>query len=125
MIMSAPAALEQIEDMSMGEIALAVLKSKPFKMGQIMNISKGGLAFRYIDREAEAKEPFELDILFAQNAFHLNNVPFKVVADFAAASEYPFSSIIMQQRGVQFGEMTPHQVSHLDYFIRNYTTGAA
>ena len=123
MIMSAPANLGQIEDMSMGEIALAVLKAKPLKMGQIVNISKGGLAFRYIDSEVEAGKLSELDILFAQNGFHLQKVPFKIVADYKAAIEFPFSSIVMRQRSVQFKEIKPYQTSQLDYFIKNYTTG--
>jgi hypothetical protein len=32
--------LSKIKDMSMGEIAFAVIKSKPIKMGQIINISR-------------------------------------------------------------------------------------
>ena len=125
MVMSEPANLGQIEDMSMGEIALAVLKAKPLKMGQIVNISKGGLAFRYIDSEVEAGKLSELDILFAQNGFHLKKVPFKIVADYKAASEFPFSSIVMRQRSVQFKEIKPYQTSQLDYFIKNYTKGGA
>ena len=125
MIMSAPANLGQIEDMSMGEIALAVLKAKPLKMGQIVNISKGGLAFRYIDSADEAVKSSELDILFAQNGFHLKTISFKTVADYKAVSEFPFSSIVMRQRSVQFREMGPYQTSRLDYFIENYTTGEA
>jgi len=122
MIMSAPANLGQIEDMSMGEIALAVLKAKPLKMGQIVNISKGGLAFRYIDSEIEAGKTSELDILFAQKGFHLKKISLKTVADYKAVSETPFSSIVMRQRSVQFMKMRPHQISQLDYFIKNYTS---
>jgi len=122
MIMSAPANLGQIEDMSMGEIALAVLKAKPLKMGQIVNISKGGLAFRYIDSEIESGKSSEIDILFAQNNFHLKKVLFKTVADYKAVSEFPFSSIVMRQKSVQFREMRPYQTSQLDYFIKNYTS---
>lgn len=122
MIMSAPASLGQIEDMSMGEIALAVLKAKPLKMGQIVNISKGGLAFCYIDSEIEAGKSSELDILFAQNGFHLKKVSFKTVADYKSVSEFPFSSIVMRQRSVQFRKMRPYQISRLDYFIKNHTS---
>jgi hypothetical protein len=111
--------------MSMGEIALAVLKAKPLKMGQIVNISKGGLAFRYIDSEIEAAKSSEIDILFAQNGFHLNKISFKTMVDYKAVSEFPFSSIVMRQRSVQFREMRPYQTFRLDYFIKNYTTDEA
>ncbi len=122
MIMSTPANLGKIEDMSMGEIALAVLKAKPLKMGQTVNISKGGLAFRYIDSEVEAGKSSESDILFAQNGFHLKKVSFKTVADYKAVSEFPFSSLVMRQQNVQFREISPYQTSRLDYFIEKYTS---
>lgn len=109
------------KDMSMGEIALATYKAKPLMMGQIKNISKKGLAFRYIDNGKEAAELSELDIIFAQDTFYLKNVPFKSVADFNEVSESQFSSIAMRQRCVQFKEMMPIQTFLLYYFIQNYT----
>jgi hypothetical protein len=120
MIMSAPAELDKIQDMSIGEIAFGVLKAKPIRMGQIVNISKGGLAFRYIDDKEESNESFELDILFASDAFYLKNVPFRTVSDFDTVSKFPIHTFKMRQQGVQFGEMDSNQTSQLDYFIQNY-----
>jgi len=111
--------------MSMGEIALSVLKAKPIQMGQIENISKGGLAFRYTDSELETSESSELDILFTQDVFHLKQVPFNTIWDFDAVNESPLSPIVMRYRGVQFGEMMPDQKSLLDYFVKNHTIGEA
>ena len=125
MVMSAPAKLEQIKDMSMGEIALAVLKAKPVQMGQIVNISQGGLAFRYIDSKLELNESFELDILFARDAFYLKKVPFRIVSDFNRVSKLSVGTFKMKQQGVQFGEMMPDQQSQLDLFIQNHTTSEA
>jgi len=125
MIMSAPAQLEQIEDMSMGEIALAVLKAKPVQMGQIVNISQGGLAFRYIDSKLELDESFGLDILFARDGFYLKKVPFKVVSDFNTVSKFSIGTFKMKQQGVRFGDMMPDQQSQLDLFIQNHTTSEA
>ena len=125
MIMAAPVKLEQIKDMSMGEIALAVLKAKPVQMGQIVNISQGGLAFRYIDSKLELNELFELDILFARDAFYLKKVPFRAVSDFNTVSKFSIGTFKMKQQGVQFGEMMPDQQSQLNLFIQNHTTSDA
>lgn len=125
MILSAPAKLEQIKDMSMGEIALAVLKAKPIQMGQIVNISQGGLAFRYIDSKLELEESLELDILFARDGFYLKKVPFRTVSDFNTVSKFSIGTFKMKQQGVQFKEIMPDQQSQLDLFIKNHTTDEA
>lgn len=94
--------------------------SEYIHIGQIMNISKGGLAFRYIDRDCESTEPFEMDILAALDGFYLRNAPFKMVWVSPVAGHPAFIFLERKQRGVQFGEMTPHQKSQLDYFHYNY-----
>lgn len=105
--------------------AFAAIKSvpeaKPVKMGQIVDISKGGLAFRYIDQKVVANEPFELDIIFARDAFQLKKILFKTVYDFDAVSEFLFTSIIIKQQGIQFRELDSSQIFQLDRFIRKYT----
>lgn len=113
--------LSKIKDMSMGEIAFAVIKSKPVKMGQIVNISKEGLAFHYIDRQGESSRLFKLDILFAQDAFYLNRLVFKPVFDIEINTDIPLNSFAVRKCGVQFGELSPQQRSQLEYFICNYT----
>lgn len=120
-IMAAPVSLGELEDLNVGEIALAVLKAKPAQMGPIVNISNGGLSFRYIDKGKELNASYLLNILFTQDAFHLKNITVKIVSDFDAIDEFPFSTIIMKQAGVQFGELDSIQRAQLDQFIRNYT----
>ena len=97
--------------------------SEYIHISQIMNISIGGLAFRYIETNGESTEPFELDILAALDGFYLKNVPFKTVwVSPVAGHHHPvFIFLEKKQRGVGFGEMTPHQISQLDYFLHNYT----
>jgi len=40
----------------------AILRGPGKKLGQVINISRGGLAFRYIDIGERPKRSFELDI---------------------------------------------------------------
>jgi hypothetical protein len=113
-------ALSKIQDMSMGEIGFAVIKSKPVKMGQIINISTKGLAFDYIVRRGESTQVYKLDILFARDAFYLGKLLFKPVFDYAVDSEVPVDAFTIRRCGVQFGELTSHQKSRLEFFLNKH-----
>lgn len=113
--------LNKISDMSMGEIGFAVIKSRPIKMGQIINISKDGLAFDYIERQTKNIELFKLDILFAEDAFYLGKVLFRPIFDYAIASEIPLNTFTIRRCGVQFGELTAQQESKLEFFVNQHT----
>jgi hypothetical protein len=102
--------------------AFAVLGPPSTKIGQIINISMGGLAFGYIAGKEPSDTSFELGILLAEDSFHLTKVPFKTVSD-QEAKEVPFSSLTMRRCGVQFGELRPNQMSQLEYFMQNHTIG--
>ncbi|NVM21601.1 MAG: PilZ domain-containing protein [Desulfobacterales bacterium] len=102
------------------EGALAVLRPHPAKLGQIIDISRGGLAFTYIAGEGKPTGSFELEIFFSDNGFHLDKIQFETVSDFEIR-EVPFSSITMRRCGVRFGELTDNQVSQLEHFLRSYT----
>lgn len=103
------------------EGAFAALKGPVSKLGQIMDISRGGLAFRYIDTGGRLDRSFDLDISLIKNDFHLKEVPCKNISDSEIISEFCFSSIPMRRLGVQFTELTHNQTSQLEYFIQNHT----
>lgn len=111
---------EQVEDMRMNEGSIATAP-KNIQMGQIINISKGGLAFCYIDGEDEYNKLFDLDILFVQDSFYLKKVPANIVWVSQAVSKPSLSLLKSKQQGLQFEELTPHQISQLDLFLQNYT----
>ena len=95
------------------------------KLGQIIDISKGGLAFRYIANGKQSKGPDQLDIMLAEKDFHLKKLPFKAITDFEITSEIPLNSLQTRRCGVQFGKLTKSQISQLDFFIKNHTIGEA
>jgi hypothetical protein len=103
--------------------AFVVLMPPSTKLGQLIDISSGGLAFRYLSMEERSNNLSELDIFLTDNSFYLEEVPVINVSDFQIAGEFPFSSITTRRHGVQFGELTHNQISRLEYFIRNHTTG--
>jgi len=99
--------------------AFAVLGPEAVKLCHLIDISRGGLAFRYfVDSNGMPEEMDNLDILGGED-FYLKRVPVRVVTDMALKDESPFSSIAMRRRGVQFGQLTPKQREQVDYFIEN------
>ena len=101
--------------------AFAAIRGSASKVGQIIDISRGGLAFRYIANGELSNGAAELDILLANNRFLLEKVPFKTISDFEIDKEIPFTFITMRRLGVQFGDLLDSHTSQLEYFIQNHT----
>jgi len=87
------------------------------KFGQIIDISKGGLSFRYVERQGWPKELFEMGVLYGDDDFCLDNLPIKTISDCIIANGLSSYSTIIRRCGVQFGELTAKQVRDLEYFI--------
>ncbi|MBC2693989.1 MAG: PilZ domain-containing protein [Desulfobacteraceae bacterium] len=108
------------------DISFVLLKSVSYEeLGEIVNISKGGLAFQYLVGENQIKESVELDIILAGNGFHMKKIPCKTIADFEIINEIYFSSLKMRRHSIKFGELDNNQISELDYFIRQHTISEA
>jgi hypothetical protein len=90
--------------------------------GDIIDISMGGLAFRYRPREGQA-DGLSLDIFSTDGGFCLAHVPFATVADFEIPERKPPYCAAMRRRHVQFENLTHDQMSKLETFIQNYGTG--
>ena len=100
----------------------ALLKNGASKLGQIINISAGGLAFMYINHEEQIGEPIEVDIFISGNGYFLKGIPCRKVSDIHIDNYVPFSTFEMRQLGVQFGAMNQGQATQLDAFIEKFTT---
>ena len=92
-------------------------------VGEIGDISQGGLMFCYIAGENRSHEPFKLDIVLAGDSFRLDKMPFKAASDTDMADPSSFTPTTMRHQGVQFGALTHDQKAQLGYFIRNHATG--
>ncbi len=116
--------LERIESMSKGEIAMAIIKSKPPRMGEIVEISRSGLSFRYIATDRRLEQHCEMDILFIDEDFHLSRLPFQMIEDRSIASDLSFDVLRMKHLAVKFGGLTSKQKLKLDHLLKNYTSGS-
>jgi hypothetical protein len=89
-------------------------------VGPLQDISRGGLAFRYVDKGKKIHGLSKVDIFFFGRGFYLREVPSETVSDFSLDKKDPCSSIIMKRCGMKFKELTKKQTSHLEEFIQKY-----
>jgi hypothetical protein len=91
------------------------------KVGQIIDVSMGGLAFRYVGTEEPSNG--ELNIFLGERDFYIDRIPFKTISDFEIGNQRSSSSVALRRSGVKFEKLTQQQTSQLEYFIRNLTLG--
>jgi len=102
----------------------AVLLGPTFTKGvQIIDISKGGLAFRYVHGQKPSNGLFELDILWDHVDFNLIKLKVKTISDYQIPNEFLLDVIPLRRCGAQFAELTKDQISQLENFIENDSTG--
>jgi hypothetical protein len=92
-------------------------------LGQIIDISTGGLSFRYVASEERSKESSQLRILLTDGSFCFDKIPFEAVWDTPMPREFSFGAITLRQCGVQFGELTHGQKLDLQYFMGRCSIG--
>jgi hypothetical protein len=102
--------------------AYAVAGPEAAKLGQIKDISMGGLAFNYLADEARSQSCNELDIIIRQYSMRIEHLPVKTISDFELAQKNVFSTVKLRQLGVQFGELTPDQTSQLEHLLKTHTS---
>ncbi len=101
--------------------SFAVVKDGSMKLGPIKDISKGGLAFTYMEVEDQMPESFLVDVFFSGEGFYLKDVPSNKISDLYVYADSPISSLVLKKIGVQFKELKLDQQKQLDNFIRDYT----
>lgn len=101
----------------------ALLKNNSSKLGQIENISRGGFALSYIVDGEQLHEAFKVDIFISKIGYCLKDVPSKKISDLHIDNKLPFSTFSIRQARIQFNELNHSQLSQLDNFMRDYTTG--
>jgi hypothetical protein len=103
--------------------AYVILKPSDNGAGRLINIGRGGLMFEYVTVEPAPTDATELEIFVTDSLFRLHEVPCQNVWD-SLMLQNPTISLEKRRCGLKFGELTPHQMSQLEYFIKNYTAVA-
>ena len=102
--------------------SLVMLKPNTCGVGQIIEISVGGLTFDYLTGKSPSMEATELRILVPRTSFRLDRIPCQGIWDLGLY-EIPRTSLLKRRCRVKFGELTTQQASQIDYFIENHTAG--
>jgi hypothetical protein len=104
------------------EGAYAAISPNSHKLGQIIDISMGGLAFKYIDTskddDNDVQSPEE-SIFLSSMGYYVGDLPFKTISDYEVADAPSFSSMKVRKRHVQFTDLSFKQLFDLDYYLRN------
>jgi len=109
------------------EGAYAAISPNSHKLGQITDISMGGLAFKYIDtnngdtnkEDNKNQGPSEESIFLSSMGFYVGDLPFKTISDDEVTDTPSFSAMKVRQRHVQFTDLSFKQLFDLDYYLRN------
>ncbi|MDH5299571.1 MAG: PilZ domain-containing protein, partial [Desulfobulbaceae bacterium] len=102
------------------ERAIAVLKAGASftKLGQVVDISRGGLAFDYVLLDAvdpdalsgaEVEVPMVLNILTEDGFMALQGAGIQTVSDRSLANDRSFSTVQTRRCSVRFRDLTPVQ----------------
>jgi hypothetical protein len=95
------------------------------RLGQIHDISKGGLSFCYLVEKRSPGPASEVNIVVAGTRFKLVRLPYRTVFDRELQRRFSFSPVRVRHMGLQFVALTPAQEDMLARFIRYHTTGRA
>ncbi|MEH0021089.1 MAG: PilZ domain-containing protein [Desulfobacter sp.] len=103
------------------EGAYAAISPNSHKLGQIIDISMGGLSFKYIDTSNGTEEsgPGEEAVFLSSMGYYVGDLPFKIVSDYEVTNAPSFSSMKVRKRHLQFTDLTFKQLFDLDYYLRN------
>jgi len=94
------------------------------KVGPVIDISLGGLSFRYVDGKETTNESY-IHIFLTEANFYLEKVPVKTILDFEIPDKSAASVINMRRCGLQFRGLTHDQAFQLKFCIENYSIGEA
>ena len=106
--------------------AVAALDNRSdVSLGLITDISKGGLAFCYVDHGTHSETgrtgASRLEISLTAKDFYLDKLSCRLVLDHDIPPEESASLLPMKKCSVQFADLAPQQDKQLDYFLENFT----
>ena len=97
-----------------------VVKSDGETLGELLNISQGGLALSYVVGLGSRIMKGTLDVFAAGGISFLKDFPVRTVSDSEIPNDVDFSSIQLRRMGVVFENLTKTQQQALrDFIMKN------
>ena len=97
--------------------AFAIIKNPSFKLGQIADMSKGGISFYYIGEKEFVNNGFSVDILLADDDFYIDNLPVNIVSNITVPLQAPVKKATFKRCGLKFKNLNSSQRSKLSFFV--------
>ncbi len=85
--------------------------------GELIDISFGGLSFRYNAYEKLLKKPVEFGIIFGGETLYFDNIPLESITDLPLDDD---SDGTTRRCGMQFGDLSHEDLTRLARFIREH-----
>lgn len=89
-------------------------------IGQIRDISKGGISFTCIAGLKSESTVFEIEIFTPDNKFHLREVAFRIISETDVEDRIPSSALQKKLITGVFLDLTGSQSAQLEYFLDRY-----
>jgi hypothetical protein len=86
------------------------------KVGPIIDVSMGGLAFHYL-AIGKQKGGLSADIFMTNRDFFVGYIPFDIIRDSEVSKAHPPGIATMRRCSLRFRDLTQSQASKLRYFI--------
>lgn len=94
------------------------------EVGQLLDISNGGLSLQFLATDEKPKTYTDLGILASMD-LAMEKIPFRTVSVEEVDNHIPLSVTRLRRYSLEFKNLTPDQRAKLDFFIKNYTYGNA
>ena len=95
-----------------------ILASNNF--GNVINISKGGMAISYINWDNQKSAKGLMDVMLDGKVV-LHDFPFTTIPDSETYNMGQSRMIVMKQQRIKFGSLTPAQETQLDRYLIDHT----
>jgi len=94
------------------------------EVGQLLDISKGGLSLQFLAADEKPATYTDLGILASMD-LATERIPFRMVSIEEVNNPIPLSVTKLLRCGLKFENLTPGQQAKIDFFIKNYPCGNA
>jgi hypothetical protein len=102
-----------------GVFAIDVNESQ--RLGEIIDISRSGISFRYMNGQNKFDLTTALNIFSSTHSLFLNQFPFETVSDIPVQG-HPASAITMKRTSGMLHSLSDQQQEQLDSFIDLHST---
>ncbi|MBW1894439.1 MAG: PilZ domain-containing protein [Deltaproteobacteria bacterium] len=90
------------------------------RLVNIVDISRGGFAFKFVGKDEMSQDRFELDIFVSGDGRCLGKIPFEITSETTKAKEDRFYSFMQRRFGARFDDLSYSKALQIDSFINNH-----